>query len=59
MRPIVCRVYHYHLQLPLFRVDWVFGDPHLTCALVDCFTHRCPVLQFKGESYRFRAPRKS
>ncbi len=38
-------LYHCHLQLPLCRVD--------------CFTHRCPVLQFEGESYRFRAPRKS
>ncbi len=36
--------------------EWteVFGDPRLTSALLDRFTHRCHILQFKGESYRFR-----
>jgi DNA replication protein DnaC len=36
--------------------EWteVFGDPRLTSALLDRFTHRCHILEFKGESYRFR-----
>jgi len=28
--------------------------PRLTSALLDCLTHRCNVLEFSGESYRFR-----
>lgn len=36
--------------------EWteVFGDPRLTSALLDRFTHRCHILEFKGQSYRFR-----
>lgn len=37
--------------------DWtqVFGgDDRLTAALLDRLTHRCHLLQFQGESYRFR-----
>lgn len=36
--------------------EWteVFGDPRLTSALLDRLTHRCHILEFKGESYRFR-----
>jgi DNA replication protein DnaC len=36
--------------------DWteVFGDPRLTSALLDRLTHRCHILEFSGESYRFR-----
>jgi DNA replication protein DnaC len=36
--------------------EWteVFGDPRLTSALLDRLTHRCQVLDFSGESYRFR-----
>jgi len=36
--------------------EWteVFGDPRLTSALLDRFTHRCHILEFKGDSYRFR-----
>jgi DNA replication protein DnaC len=36
--------------------EWteVFGDPRLTSALLDRFTHRCHILEFRGESYRFR-----
>jgi len=36
--------------------EWteVFGDPRLTSALLDRLTHRCHVLEFAGESYRFR-----
>ena len=36
--------------------DWtqVFGDEHLTAALLDRLTHRARILEFVGESYRFR-----
>ena len=37
--------------------DWtrVFNDDaRLTAALLDRLTHRCRLLQFQGESYRFR-----
>jgi DNA replication protein DnaC len=36
--------------------DWteVFGDARLTGALLDRLTHRCHILEFAGESYRFR-----
>jgi DNA replication protein DnaC len=36
--------------------DWteVFGDPRLTSALLDRLTHRCHILEFPGESFRFR-----
>jgi DNA replication protein DnaC len=36
--------------------EWteVFGDPRLTSALLDRLTHRCHILEFSGESYRFR-----
>lgn len=36
--------------------EWteVFGDPRLTSALLDRLTHRCHILEFAGESYRFR-----
>jgi DNA replication protein DnaC len=36
--------------------DWVqvFGDERLTAALLDRLTHRATVLEFLGESYRFR-----
>lgn len=36
--------------------DWVqvFGDEHLTAALLDRLTHRSTVLEFVGESFRFR-----
>ena len=32
----------------------VFGDEHLTAALLDRLTHRSTILEFVGESYRFR-----
>ena len=35
-------------------VTEVFGDPRLTSALLDRLTHRCHILEFAGESYRFR-----
>jgi len=36
--------------------DWtqVFGDERLTAALLDRLTHRCHILEFVGESFRFR-----
>jgi DNA replication protein DnaC len=36
--------------------EWteVFGDARLTSALLDRLTHRCHILEFAGESYRFR-----
>ena len=37
--------------------DWtaVFNDDaRLTAALLDRLTHRCHLLQFRGDSYRFR-----
>ena len=36
--------------------DWtqVFGDERLTGALLDHLTHRAHILEFIGESYRFR-----
>jgi hypothetical protein len=32
----------------------VFGNEQLTAALVDRLTHRATILEFIGESYRFR-----
>jgi DNA replication protein DnaC len=36
--------------------EWteVFEDPRLTSALLDRLTHRCHVLEFAGDSHRFR-----
>ncbi len=36
--------------------DWtqVFLDERLTAALLDRLTHRAHILEFTGESYRFR-----
>jgi DNA replication protein DnaC len=36
--------------------DWtqVFGDERLTAALLDRLTHQAHILEFVGESYRFR-----
>ena len=36
--------------------DWpqVFGDERLTAALLDRLTHKAHILEFVGESYRFR-----
>jgi DNA replication protein DnaC len=36
--------------------DWtqIFGDERLTAALLDRLTHKAHILEFAGESYRFR-----
>jgi DNA replication protein DnaC len=36
--------------------DWtqVFGDERLTVALLDRLTHRAHIIEFIGDSYRFR-----
>ena len=36
--------------------DWksVLGEEHLTAALLDRLTHRAHILEFLGESFRFR-----
>ncbi len=36
--------------------DWnqIFGDEKMTAALLDRLTHRAHILEFVGESYRFR-----
>lgn len=36
----------------------IFGDERLTGALLDRLTHRCHILQFQGESYRFKESQK-
>jgi DNA replication protein DnaC len=32
----------------------IFGDARLTGALLDRLTHRCHIVEFKGDSYRFK-----
>lgn len=36
--------------------DWVqvFGDERLTVALLDRLTHKAHIVEFVGDSYRFR-----
>lgn len=40
--------------------DWtqIFGDERLTAALLDRLTHRSHILEFTGESFRFRQRRQ-
>jgi DNA replication protein DnaC len=40
--------------------DWpqVFGDERLTLALLDRLTHKAHIIEFSGESYRFRQQRQ-
>ncbi len=41
-------------NLPFAEWTEVLGDPRLTGALLDRLTHRCHILEFAGESFRFR-----
>ena len=41
-------------NLEFSRWGEVFGDERLTGVLLDCLTHRCHVLEFNGDSYRFK-----
>ena len=36
----------------------VFGDARMTGAMLDRLTHRCEILVFNGDSYRFRQSQK-
>ena len=36
----------------------VFGNERMTAALLDRLTHRCHIIQIKGESYRFKESKK-
>lgn len=36
----------------------VFGDARMTGAMLDRLTHRCEILNFNGDSYRFRQSQK-
>lgn len=40
--------------------NWVevFGNERMTAALLDRLTHRCHIIQIKGESYRFKESKK-
>jgi DNA replication protein DnaC len=40
--------------------NWVevFGNERMTAALLDRLTHRCHILEIKGESYRFKESKK-
>lgn len=41
-------------NLPFSEWTQVFQDPRLLGALLDRLTHTCHILEFAGESYRFR-----
>jgi DNA replication protein DnaC len=41
-------------NLPFTEWTQVFQDTRLLGALLDRLTHRCHILEFSGESYRFR-----
>jgi hypothetical protein len=48
--------HHLHSDRRRLDADWtqIFQDEHLTAALLDRLTHRATVLEFVGESFRFR-----
>jgi DNA replication protein DnaC len=58
-----CAALYEHVALILTTnlrfADWpqVFGDEHLAAALLDRLTHRAHILEFVGESFRFRQRR--
>ena len=41
-------------NLEFARWTEVFGDERLTGALLDRFTHHCHIMEFNGDSYRFK-----
>ena len=41
-------------QLDFASWTEVFGDPRLTAALLDRLTHRCHIIEFQGDSFRFK-----
>jgi DNA replication protein DnaC len=59
-----CSALYEHVALILTTnlrfADWpqVFGDERLTAALLDRLTHRAHILEFVGESFRFRQRRE-
>ena len=59
-----CAALYEHVALILTTnlrfADWpqVFGDERLTAALLDRLTHRAHILEFVGESFRFRQRRE-
>jgi len=60
---VISRAYEYHslrLTTNLAFEEWteIFGSERLTWALLDRLTHRCHILEAKGESYRLRQARK-
>ena len=45
-------------NLPFEQWTEVLGSARLTGAVLDRLTHRCHILEVRGESYRLRAARK-
>jgi DNA replication protein DnaC len=45
-------------NLPFEQWTEILGNARLTGAVLDRLTHRCPILEASGESYRVRASRK-
>ena len=45
-------------NLPFDQWTEVLGSQRLTGAVLDRLTHRCPILEASGESYRLKSARK-
>ena len=45
-------------NLPFEQWTEVLGSERLTGAALDCLTHRCHILEAKGESYRLKDARR-